>query len=124
MNPKALKVLTATFFSLRGMIVCFRWRLFSSISMPGVSILFLGVIVDYASGLVFPGPAAALVNRLGIVDAMVKDAVEDTVEASGDLVEIFKRQLAFVQLAVGKDTVDDVLHHALDAVGGRVDQRP
>jgi len=71
----------------------------------------------------FPG-TAALVDRLGVVDAVMKDAVEDPVEALGDLVQVFQCQFAFIQLPVGKDPVDDVLNHALNPVRGRVDQGP
>ena len=45
---------------------------------------------------------------------MVVDGVEDFVETLGDLVKVLQRQLAVVQLAVGKNLVDQVLHQPLN----------
>jgi hypothetical protein len=66
----------------------------------------------------------SLVHRLGVVDAVMKDAVQDAVETPGYFVKVLEGQFAFVQLAVGENPVDDVLHHTLNAVGCGVDQRP
>ena len=120
-HSKALKILSATFFSWRDVIGCLLWRLFSSICMLWFSVFCQALLCSGSFGFRFSGAAATLVNLLGIVNAMMKDAVEDPVEALGDLMQVFQRQFAFIQLAVGKDAVDDVLDHALDTVGGRID---
>ncbi len=55
---------------------------------------------------------------------MMKDTAQGLVEAFGNLVEILQGELARVQLPVGKNLVDDLLHHALDAGRSGVNQRP
>src|SRR6185369_6086846 len=116
-HPKALKIVAATLFSCLVQIRCLLWRLFSSICTLLASIAHFGLL----SGCCFQigwhclfCPDAPLVDRLGIIDAMVKYSGQDTVEALGDLMEILEGQLAFVQLAIDEDVVDDLLHHPLN----------
>ena len=59
---------------------------------------------------------APLVDRFGIVDAVVENTVENTVEALGYFMEVFEGQLALIQLSVGKNPVYEFLHHPLDSV--------
>jgi hypothetical protein len=50
-----------------------------------------------------------------IINPGVKNAVENSVEALGYQVQVFERELAFVQLAIDKYIIDNALHHALYA---------
>lgn len=61
-------------------------------------------------------------NWVRVLYSVMEDAVKNSVEALGNLVEVFKRQFAFIQLSVDKDIVDDLLYHTLDAVRGWVDK--
>ena len=80
------------------------------------------LIVDYGPGFSFSGCVATLVHRFGIVDAVMKDTSEFPVETSGYFVKVLECQFALIQLSVGKDTINDILHHTLDTVWCRVDQ--
>src|SRR5208337_4620320 len=100
-QPKAFKIFPALFLILSGFSATFLWRLLIQILMD--SLLFDG---------------------LGIMDAMVEDANQDLVKALGDVVQVPQGQLAFVQLAVSEDIVDDLLHHSLDTGGGGIAEGP
>src|SRR6185369_8223398 len=101
--PKALKIITATFFSWLVPIRCLLWRLFSRIRTFLASVARLGLVGGCGFMIVqwcFPCTAAPLVNRLGVVYAVVKNPVQYAVEALGDLVQVLQCKFAFVQLSV------------------------
>ena len=63
-------------------------------------------------------------NRFGVVDTVMKYAVEDTVETLGDLMEVLEGQFTLVQLTVDEDVIDYLLHHSLDTRRRRIGQGP
>ena len=55
---------------------------------------------------------------------MMKDPVEDEVEALRDLPQVLERQIAHAELIVEENAGDDAVRQRLDALGRRVIEGP
>ncbi len=52
------------------------------------------------------------------------EASQDRVEALGDLMQVFQGEFTFIQLAIGENTVDNLLQQALQPCGGGFEEGP
>jgi hypothetical protein len=55
-----------------------------------------------------------------IADALVEDCVQDSIEAVANLMKVFERELAFIELPIPEDSTDDLLRQPLDSRWGRI----
>jgi hypothetical protein len=59
--------------------------------------------------------AFAVFGRDGrVIDPLVMDAGQDLIESSGNLVKIFVRQFAFVELSIDENIVNELAHQPLN----------
>ncbi|MGD9070569.1 MAG: hypothetical protein PVI69_02290, partial [Desulfobacterales bacterium] len=63
-------------------------------------------------------------SLFGIFDPVVMNGVEYFVEALGDVVQVLEGELTVVELSVGKNLVDQILHKALDSGRRGIGQSP
>ncbi len=61
-----------------------------------------------------PLPGKGTDALFGVLDTVMVNAVQNRVEGFGDTVKIAQGQLAVVQLPIGENPVDELLHESLE----------